>query len=57
MGAIGSLVGESADGMSVISSILGLDLWMLMLLMAAVSAVLVCVSYCISCAMIEKKQY
>ena len=57
LGAIGSLVGESADGMSVISSILGLDLWMLMLLMAAVSAVLVCVSYCISCAMIEKKQY
>lgn len=57
LGVIGSLAGESADGMSVISSISGLDSWMLMLLMAAVIAVLVSVSYRISCAIMEKKQY
>ena len=56
LGAVGSLVGESAYGMSVISSISGLDSWMLMLLMVAVSVVLVSVSYCISCALMEKKE-
>ncbi|MDE7185707.1 MAG: ABC-2 transporter permease [Lachnospiraceae bacterium] len=56
-GVIGSLCKETADGMSAVNSISGMDSWMLILLMAAGVAVLTGVSYRISCVILERKQY
>lgn len=56
-GVIGVLYEDSANGRSVLNSIAGLEDWLLMLLMMAAALALMYVSYCISCVVLEKKQF